>query len=74
MEGMRVGIDARMISWAKASVFNQQLQKKGAKLIFPTQNLVKRMCKESNANMGLNLAEIGLMNSHMATVWSLPVD
>ena len=46
---MRVGIDARMISWAKASVFNQQLQKKGAKLIFPTQNLVDLIWKSKPA-------------------------
>lgn len=44
-EGSRVGLDARMISWAKASALNSSIAKVGAKLVFPAQNLVDLVWK-----------------------------
>lgn len=44
-EGSRVGLDARMISWAKASALNTAITKAGAKLVFPAQNLVDLVWK-----------------------------
>ena len=44
-EGSRVGLDARMISWAKASALNSAISKAGAKLVFPAQNLVDLVWK-----------------------------
>ena len=44
-EGMRIGIDARLISWVKASALNTEIQKRQAKLAFPTQNLVDLVWK-----------------------------
>ena len=48
-DGTRIGIDARMISWAVASVLNTAVQRKGAKLVFPTQNLVDLVWKTKPA-------------------------
>lgn len=38
-------MDARMVSWAKASALNSAVQKLGAKLVFPSQNLVDLVWK-----------------------------
>lgn len=44
-EDMRIGIDARLISWVKASALNTEIQRKQARLAFPTQNLVDLVWK-----------------------------
>jgi len=36
----RIGIDARMLSYAKATDLNNQLTPKGSKLVYPPQNLI----------------------------------
>src|SRR5882757_8680618 len=36
----RIGIDARMVSYAKATDLNTQLSPKGSKLVYPPQNLI----------------------------------
>ena len=41
--GMRVGIDPRMISWAKAVSFITELRKKQATLAFQNRNIIDRM-------------------------------
>lgn len=38
-----------MISWGKASVLNQQVQKRGGKLVFPAQNLIDLVWKNKPA-------------------------
>lgn len=44
-DGARIGIDARMISWAKASQLSTQLQQRNSKLVFPPQNLIDLIWK-----------------------------
>ena len=48
-EGTRIGLDARMISWAKASGLNNAVARLGAKLVFPSQNLVDLVWKNKPA-------------------------
>ncbi|KAH8107500.1 Creatinase/Prolidase N-terminal domain-containing protein, partial [Phellopilus nigrolimitatus] len=48
-EGSRIGLDARMVSWAKASALNSAVQRLGAKLVFPTQNLIDLVWKSKPA-------------------------
>lgn len=42
----RIGIDARMLSHAKAAELNNQLSSKGSKLIYPPQNLIDLIWKD----------------------------
>lgn len=42
----RVGIDARMLAYEKASRLNTQLQSRNAKLFYPPQNLVDLIWKD----------------------------
>ncbi|KAL5523413.1 hypothetical protein ACEPAG_7586 [Sanghuangporus baumii] len=44
-EGTRIGIDARMISWANASSLNSSVSRVGGKLVFPSQNFVDLVWK-----------------------------
>ncbi|KAH9915057.1 Creatinase/aminopeptidase [Epithele typhae] len=45
----KIGIDARLISYEKASRLNQELKAKGAKLQYPPQNLVDLIWREKPA-------------------------
>jgi Xaa-Pro aminopeptidase len=42
----RVGIDARMLAYEKATLLNTKLQQKNAKLFYPPQNLVDLIWKD----------------------------
>lgn len=42
----RVGVDARMISYSKATELNNQLTPKGSKLVYPPQNLIDLVWKD----------------------------
>lgn len=46
MKDSRIGIDARMLSYEKASQFNSQLAAKSSKLVYPPQNFVDLIWKD----------------------------
>ncbi|TDL21422.1 Creatinase/aminopeptidase [Rickenella mellea] len=48
-ENMRIGMDARMISYAKAAQLTKDLQARSAKLVFPPQNYVDLIWKTKPA-------------------------
>lgn len=42
----RIGVDARMLSYSKATELNNQLTPKGSKLVYPPQNLIDLIWKD----------------------------